>query len=356
MSSRTDPVSPGFGQPAQPLPWPATQRLPRALPRLRRAGRIPQRRSRRTPSAAYCQSTVVRAGRHAGAHRQDGRAVRRLQPAAAVGRPAASTDQAFTLVGRLQYSYAGGRWTEWIAAVRRRLAAASWAKTTAPSCSRCRSSCSAQRRRPRSCASARPPRSTARPTRVASNEQVALVSAQGELPRAAAAGPAVRDGRTAQRPGPRCSASTTTRDPPGAYLRPLGAARRPAAHRACATNRRKDEKGRSFNCPNCGSPVTVAAGRQQEHHLPLLQQPDRPDARHRRRAAACGAGRAGAAADPARQRRPAAGRATGRWSASSTAWAWRPATTSISAGANTCSTTRSAASASWSMPRTAGAS
>ena len=26
-------------------------------------------------------------------------------------------DQPFTLVGRLQYSYEGGRWTEWIAAL-----------------------------------------------------------------------------------------------------------------------------------------------------------------------------------------------------------------------------------------------
>jgi hypothetical protein len=44
----------------------------------------------------------------------------------------------------------------------------------------------------------------------------------------------------------------------------------------------KDEKGRQFNCPNCGATVEVALAHQQKHHLQVLQQPDRPERGHRR--------------------------------------------------------------------------
>ena len=48
----------------------------------------------------------------------------------------------------------------------------------------------------------------------------------------------------------------------------------------------KDEKGRSFNCPNCGAPVEVNSGRQQERHLPLVQRASSTS--RRASAASCG--------------------------------------------------------------------
>ena len=216
-------------------------------------------------------------------------------------------DQPFTLVGRLQYSYAGGRWTEWIAALDGDRTGILSEDNGAFVFSL-----------PFELQRAAPPAGRAARRR---DHRLQRPELHGGLERAGRAG--VGPGRTAAaaraRPRPSrwsscaatrawCSASTTTRSRPA-----------PTSGRAVQledlqlTGLRdesaKDEKGRSFNCPQLRRAGHRQPGRQQEHHLPRLQQHHRPDAGHRRRAEACDAGRAGAAADPARHHGPAAGRA-----------------------------------------------
>ncbi len=64
----------------------------------------------------YCQSTVVRQGETLARIGKMAELFDDFSPLQlfAAGRV---DGQPFTLVGRLQYAYAGGRWTEWIAAL-----------------------------------------------------------------------------------------------------------------------------------------------------------------------------------------------------------------------------------------------
>ena len=90
---------------------------------------------------------------------------------------------------------------------------------------------------------------------VASNEQVALVSAQGELPRLPELGRRFPVVELRSDKGEVLSLDYDT-SPPGVYL---GRAVRleDLQLTGLRDESAKDEKGRSFNCPNCGSPVTV---------------------------------------------------------------------------------------------------
>src|SRR5688500_16247390 len=125
-------------------------------------------------------------------------------------------DQPFTLVGRLQYSYEGGRWTEWIAALDGErtgiLSEDNGAfvfslpyelQREAPDPDELRVGATTA--------------FTGQSYTVASNEQVRLVSAQGELPRLPELGRpfAVVELRSDQ--GSVLSLDYDTR-PPGAYL------------------------------------------------------------------------------------------------------------------------------------------
>ncbi|VTU34514.1 hypothetical protein SRS16CHR_05504 [Variovorax sp. SRS16] len=201
----------------------------------------------------YCQSTVVRQGDTLARTGKMAELFDDFSPLQlfAAGR---IQDKPFTLVGRLQYSYEGGRWTEWIAALDGDrtgiLSEDNGAFVFAL---------------PFDLQRAAPPAADLRVGAttafngqnytVASNEQVALVSAQGELPRLPVLG----------RPFPVVELRNDKglvltldydADPPGAYL-----GRAVQLEDLQLTGLRddsaKDEKGRSFNCPNCGAPVTV---------------------------------------------------------------------------------------------------
>ncbi len=163
-------------------------------------------------------------------------------------------DQPFTLVGRLQYSYDGGRWTEWIAALDGDrtgiLSEDNGAYVfTLPF----------ELLRPAPLAAdLRVGATTAfngQSYTVASNEQVALVSAQGELPRLPELGRRFPVVELRNDQGQVLSLDYDT-DPPGAYL---GRAVRleDLQLTGLRDESAKEEKGRNFNCPNCGSPVTV---------------------------------------------------------------------------------------------------
>lgn len=201
----------------------------------------------------YCQSTVVRQGEtlvRVGKMAELFDDFSPLQLLAA-GR---FQDRPFTLVGRLQYSYDGGRWTEWIAALDGDrtgiLSEDNGAYVfTLPF----------QLQRPAPPAvDLRVGATTAfngQSYTVASNEQVALVSAQGELPRLPELGRRFPVVELRNDQGQVLSLDYDT-DPPGAYL---GRAVRleDLQLTGLRDESAKEEKGRSFNCPNCGSPVTV---------------------------------------------------------------------------------------------------
>jgi hypothetical protein len=202
---------------------------------------------------AYCQSTVVRQGETLARIGKMAELFDDFSPLQlfAAGR---IDGKAFTLVGRLQYGYEGGRWTEWIAAFDGErtgvLSEDNGAFVFAEPFDLLRAAPPA--------AGLRVGATTAfdgRSYTVASNEQVALVSAQGELPRLPELGRrfAVVELRSDQ--GEVLSLEYDT-DPPGAYL-----GRSVRLEDLQLTGLRdesaREDKGRSFNCPNCGAPVTV---------------------------------------------------------------------------------------------------
>jgi DNA-directed RNA polymerase subunit RPC12/RpoP len=201
----------------------------------------------------YCQSTVLRQGETLTRIGKMAELFDDFSPLQllASGRV---QEQSFTLVGRLQYAYEGGRWTEWIAALGADrtgiLSEDNGAFVFVV---------------PLQLQRAAPPAADLRvgattaidgaSYTVASNEAVALVSAQGELPRLPELGRqfAVVELRNDQ--GQVLSLSYDS-DPPGAYL---GRAVRleDLQLSGLRDESARDEKGRAFNCPNCGAPVTV---------------------------------------------------------------------------------------------------
>ncbi|MGJ7492727.1 DUF4178 domain-containing protein [Variovorax sp. ZT4R33] len=201
----------------------------------------------------YCQSTVVRQGETLARIGKMAELFDDFSPLQlfAAGRV---DGQPFTLVGRLQYAYPGGRWTEWIAALDGERTGLLSEDNGAFVFSL-----------PHVLERAAPPAGDLRvgattafngqSYTVASNEQVTLVSAQGELPRLPDLGKpfAVVELRSDQ--GQVLSLDYDTQ-PPGAYL---GRAVRleDLQLTGLRDESTKEEKGRSFACPNCGAPVTV---------------------------------------------------------------------------------------------------
>ncbi len=211
----------------------------------------------------YCQSTVVRQGDTLARIGKMAELFDDFSPLQlfAAGR---IQDKPFTLVGRLQYSYAGGRWTEWIAqlggdpgvgngALDARLGTLSEdngayvfslplaLQQPAPPADQLRVGATTA--------------INGQSYTVASSEQVSLVSAQGELPKLPELGHAFAVVELRSDKGLVLSLDYSS-DPPAASLGrsvllddlKLAGLRDESA---------KDEKGRGFACPNCGAPVTV---------------------------------------------------------------------------------------------------
>lgn len=215
----------------------------------------------------YCQSTVVRQGDTLARTGQMAELFDDFSPLQlfATGR---LDGQPFTLIGRLQYSYPGGRWTEWIAALEAGPDDPAAASLDGSPRLGVLSEDNGAFVFSRPLAALQVPAPPAAELRVgattavngqsytvASNEQAALLSAQGELPHLPALGRpfAVVELRSAQ--GQVLSLDYDTQ-PPSAWLGhtvrldelQLSGLREGSV---------KEELGRSFNCPNCGAPITV---------------------------------------------------------------------------------------------------
>lgn len=201
----------------------------------------------------YCQSTVVRQGETLARIGKMAELFDDFSPLQlfAAGR---MQDQPFTLVGRLQYATSGGRWTEWIAQLDGErtgiLSEDNGAYVFALALELQRSAPPA--------ADLRVGMTTAvngQSYTVASNEQVRLVSAQGELPRLPELGKPFQVVELRSDQGLVLSLDYDTHSP-GAYL---GRAVRLEDLQLSGLRQDsgKQEKGRSFNCPNCAAPVSV---------------------------------------------------------------------------------------------------
>jgi hypothetical protein len=217
----------------------------------------------------YCQSTVVRNGDTLArigkmAELFDDHSPLQLQASGIWTQttPQGAVKKAFTLVGRLQYKYAEGSWNEWHAVLVDGTSAylsednGAYVFTTpieapgdTPPAASFRVGASTNLK--------------GRPFSVASNQQVMLLSAQGELPRLPSLGQPfdVVELR---------SQGTGTIGRTGAEVLSIDYGTSPPTLSAGGTvlledlqltglkdESAKDEKGRQFACPNCGSSVTV---------------------------------------------------------------------------------------------------
>ncbi|SEB23904.1 DUF4178 domain-containing protein [Variovorax sp. YR216] len=202
---------------------------------------------------AYCRSTVVRQGETLARTGKMAELFDDFSPLQlfASGR---IHDRPFTLIGRLQYGYDGGRWTEWIAALDGErtgiLSEDNGAFVFALPFDLQRDAPSAAALRVGATSAFNGQSYT-----VTSNEQAALVSAQGELPRLPELGRRFAVVELRGDNGQVLSLEYDS-DPPGAWIGhavqledlQLAGLRDESA---------KEEKARSFNCPNCGATVTV---------------------------------------------------------------------------------------------------
>jgi len=202
----------------------------------------------------YCQSTVVRRGETLA---RVGKMAELFDDFSPLQLFASGHVQAtpFTLVGRLQYAYDGGRWTEWIAQLDggERIGILSedngafvFALPLEP-------------------IEPLPPyphlrvgMTTAvngRNYTVASSQSVSLVSAQGELPRLPELGRRFQAVELRNEEGHVLSLDYDT-DPPSAYL---GRAVQLDELRLSGLKGEtvREEQGRVFNCPNCGAPIRL---------------------------------------------------------------------------------------------------
>jgi len=204
----------------------------------------------------YCQSTVARQGEQLARIGKMAELFDDFSPLQlfAAGR---IQDKPFTLVGRLQYAYEGGRWTEWIAQLDGggddRIGVLSedngafvFSLPYSP-----------QQPLPEA-ASLRVGVTTAidgRAFTTASNQEVRLVSAQGELPRLPPLGQPFRVVELRNDQALVLSLEYDSQ-PPNAWLgrEVLLDDLKMSGLRAESG---KEDAGRSFSCPNCGSPVTL---------------------------------------------------------------------------------------------------
>lgn len=212
----------------------------------------------------FCQSTVVRQGDTLARVGKMAELFQDFSPLQlfAAGR---IQNKPFTLVGRLQYAYDGGRWTEWVAQLDDEPGANSAVAVDGRTGTLSEDNGAFVFSLPLALQQPAPPADqlqvgattavNGQSYTVASNEQVALVSAQGELPRLPELGRKFAVVELRNEKGLVLSLDYAT-DPPSASLGravllddlKLSGLRDEAV---------KDEKGRSFNCPNCGAPVTV---------------------------------------------------------------------------------------------------
>ena len=201
----------------------------------------------------YCQSTVVRQGETLARIGKMAELFDDFSPLQlfAAGRLAGTP---FTLVGRLTYAYAGGRWTEWIAQLDGDrvgvLAEDNGAFVFALPQTLLRPPLSAQ--------SLRVGMTTAidgAPWSVTSNQRVSLLAAQGELPRLPELGHEFSVVELRNERGQVLSLAYDS-DPPGAWLG-HAVALEELQLTGLKDESVKEEKGRSFNCPNCGAAVTL---------------------------------------------------------------------------------------------------
>ncbi|AMM24773.1 DUF4178 domain-containing protein [Variovorax sp. PAMC 28711] len=201
----------------------------------------------------YCQSTVVRQGETLARIGKMAELFDDFSPLQlfAAGR---LQDKPFTLVGRLQYAYDGGRWTEWIAQLDGERTG-----TLSEDNGAFVFSLPLELQQPA------PPAGDLRvgattaingqAYTVASNEQVALVSAQGELPRLPELGRKFSVVELRSDKGQVLSLDYDTAPPTASLGRSVQLDDLKLTGLRDASV--KDEKGRGFACPNCGAPVTV---------------------------------------------------------------------------------------------------
>jgi hypothetical protein len=161
--------------------------------------------------------------------------------------------QAFTLVGCLQYKYGEGSWTEWHAV----LDDGSSAYLSEDNGAYVFSTAIALQRELPEAERFRVGGTTAingTSFSVASNQQVALVSAQGELPRLPALGqPFAMIELRSQDSGEVLSIDYSTQPPSMAIGKPVQLD--DLKLMGLRSQSVKDEMGRQFNCPHCGAPV-----------------------------------------------------------------------------------------------------
>jgi len=177
--------------------------------------------------------------------------------------------QSFTLVGRLQYKYPEGTWTEWYAV----LADGSSAYLSEDNGAYIFAV-------PKPVTVALPPAESFRVGAttvisgqrfsVASNQQVMLLAAQGELPHLPTHGqPFAMVELRSQSDASVLSIDYSSQPPTvsvgqSVLLEDLKLS-------GLRADSAKDEKGRQFNCPNCGAPVTVALDTSQSITCPACK-------------------------------------------------------------------------------------
>ncbi len=201
----------------------------------------------------YCQSTVARNG---DVLSRIGKMAELFDDHSPLQLQASGTwnGKAFTLVGRLQYKYAEGSWTEWHAL----LADGSTAYLSEDNGAYVFTTATPVQRDMPAAERFRVGATTAIngvSFSVASNTQVALISAQGELPRLPALGTsfAIVELRNAQ--GEVLSVDYSTQPPTVSMGKSvlLDDLKLSGLRDASV----KDEKGRQFSCPNCGAALTL---------------------------------------------------------------------------------------------------
>lgn len=210
----------------------------------------------------YCQSTVVRQG---DTLQRIGKMAELFDDHSPLQLQASGTwrGQAFTLVGRLQYKYPEGTWTEWHAVLADGssaflsedngayvLAAPVPAPATLPAAQAFRVGASTA--------------INGQSFAVASNMQVLLLAAQGELPHLPELGQtfAMVELRSQGVANERVLSIDYSSQPPTCAI---GQAVRLDELKLSGLKDAsvKDEKGRQFSCPNCGTPLTVALDTSQ---------------------------------------------------------------------------------------------
>ena len=205
----------------------------------------------------YCQSTVVRDGDTLS---RIGKMAELFNDFSPLQLQASGSWQGrnFTLVGRLQYQYAQGTWTEWYAVLDDGKAAFLSEDNGAYVFSL-----------PTSLQRAVPPAENfrvgattainAKPFSVASNERVSLLSAQGELPRLPALGSPFAMVELRSADGDVLSVDYGAVAGGGVPALSLGRSvlLEDLKLTGLKDESAKDETGKQFSCPNCGAPVEV---------------------------------------------------------------------------------------------------